>query len=277
VAVINAFGASYFLVDEAPAGFASGILSNDGERLSRRNEHYERVVLPFRNMFQSVESWEQLTVPRILRGSVENAEILSITLESTNNPSLKTLEEVLGDIRDIYSVLERLAGSQADLEIVSIQSGSGININLKGSGELLKEFRLLLAEVWNRVRFKAQDEQIANNNVLLSTLTVLKEIEKRGKEKALSPEEAEAMKRTVLKSSVRLINAHALPTGQSGVEVIDNAKLLQAFNPRLLPSQTKPSGMADEASTVRSEAKAETRGPKKPSKTRTRVNSLTRR
>jgi hypothetical protein len=239
VKVIEAFGGASFLRDNAPSDFAKLALAQ-AQRANSRAEHFGSIVMPFRNMFESLGPWEQLTVPQILRDKVSSAELLSITIDSKEFTSLRTLREVLGHIESVYDTLARLSGTKPEsLEIVSIQSGSSVNINLKGSGELLKEFRLLVGDLWSMLRFKSQNDQIANNNVLISSLGVMKEIDKRIKDRSLVPEEAEKMKRALARGMLGLLNCHALPTERAGVEIVDNPLLLEGFNPRLLPSDTE--------------------------------------
>ncbi len=234
VQVIEAFGGREFLKDGAPTDFAKAVLTSTN-RPSIRGSHYGLIVHPFRVLFESVDPWEKLTVPKELRTGELPDDLLSITIESKEATSARTLQEVLTHLMNLYDVYSRFSEEKPiELEIVSIQSGSPINFSLKGSGELLKQLRLLINDAWTMFRFKSQQEQIATNNVLLSNLSVMAEIDKRKRDSTIAPEEAEKMKRAISKNTLGLLNLHALPTDRTGIETINNTLLLEQFNPRLL-------------------------------------------
>ncbi|MGI4829096.1 MAG: hypothetical protein ACRYFU_13020 [Janthinobacterium lividum] len=236
IAVLNAFGLSKLVDPEEPPKFAARAITG---KTAEAHSFWSELGLPFNRMLSSGKSLETLVVPEELRSDLQPDDVLSITIREQQRVSLRWLTDTLEHIESIYGVMCDLSSvNNPKLEVVSIESGSPITLNLRGVGEVVKEMRLLLTEVWNRVRFKAQHEQLAKNSVLISTLQVMDEIEKRARAHTLSAEAAEQMKRSLTKGMFGLIDCHALPTEIGSVEMVHNDRLIETFSSKLLPSQT---------------------------------------
>ena len=237
VEVLSAFGVSALLDEKSPILFAESLFRE--EATGRLHNNYVEIALPYNRMIEICSPLEQLLIPPALRELTQSDDILSITIHENEDVALKLLQHALEHLQSIYATLSEIDGIQPlPLKIVSIQSGSPIGVNLKGSGDIIKQFRLLMGDVWNRLRYKNQDEQIANNNVLMSSLKVMGDIQKRVDNGTLTPEEGEKFKRSITRGTLGLLNCHTLPTEIESVELVPNNLLLNSFNPKLLEAST---------------------------------------
>ena len=241
VEVLKAFGLSRLLDDSAPVKFASLTLGASKESI---HEYYSDLVSPYSRMLWTAKALVTLVVPTELQGNEVHPDVLSITIHSEERIALTVLKDALAYLEAVYELLSELFTMPQDrLVLVSIESGSPVSVNVKGSGEIVRELRLLFGDLWNRIRFKKQEEQIANNSVLVSSLDVMTTIDRKVKERALSPEAGEKIKRGLTKNMLGLINSHALPTEISEIEQVPNYLLLTNFRSKLLTSSIPPSSL----------------------------------
>jgi hypothetical protein len=271
--VFEAFGLSSILEVEAPAIFAQWAIKTERATSlpAEAPEHLQAIVTPFLAMADSVDAWERLVVPQELRGETLPDDILSIQVRDENNVPLQVLRETLNHIELVYSSLSTLLGVEGKrLEIISIQSGSPVSINLKGSGDIVKQFRLCCVEFWSKIRLRSHDDLLSRNDVLLSTLSVMSEIDKKTHSGVLSPEAGGKLKRDLTKGMLGLVNCHALPVQIEAVEIISNDLLLNGFHPRLLGSESyavvEQEVQISGTTKKTSRSKASSKGSKKTSK-----------
>jgi hypothetical protein len=252
VAVLKAFGASAIADPASPENFAGAFLN--AERIGRIHDFYSTVTSPFNRMTSTVSAWEQLTLPGELAGAEPLEDLFEFTLYGSNPVLLATLHEAFGHVLALYELLSEFLKIDApNLEILLIQSGSPVQVNLKGSGELINYLKQMLAECWDRIRFKEAQKQIANNDAILSTLKVIEEVNKKTRSGALGPEEGEKLRRGLTKNMLGLINCHVLPSNITPIELIPNTHLLANFHPKLLA----------DSSSIEIDAEAESSSPNK--------------
>jgi hypothetical protein len=130
------------------------------------------------------------------------------------------------------------------LEIIKLESGTGLRIDLKGLGEPIKEIKNLILEMWSKHRHKRVDEIVDHNRALASSIHLLEEIGRKVKKGNLTDEDGNRFKRAVVASALGLFKNGALIEEIPPVESIDNVKLLDGFGPKLLAAP--PEEAADE-------------------------------
>jgi len=120
------------------------------------------------------------------------------------------------------------------LEVIKIESGTSLIINLKGLGSPIKEIKKLIIEVWTERRHKKADDLINHNKAIENSISLVIKIENKKKKKLLTAHDAERLKHGILRNTFALLEEGALIAEIPHTETIDNAKLLESFGTKLL-------------------------------------------
>jgi hypothetical protein len=216
------------------------LLSSDasGGPDSRARTHHvlhETLYGPWRLMTRSREPWEALTVPEELREAGPHNDIVTIEIRMSGERTmpLPNLVKVSEYLESLYLTIARSYGieHEGQLEILKVESGSDIRLDCKGVVNVIVHLKESLIEIWNKFRHKRADELLENNRALLASLAVMDEISARERDKVIAREEAEQLRRAVVKASLGLFECGALISEIPDEEVVSNKNLLTGFSP----------------------------------------------
>lgn len=195
-------------------------------------------------MTKSRESWEALTVPEELRETGPHNDIITIEIRVSGERTtpLPHLVKVGEYLESLYLTIARSYGieHEGQLEILKVESGSQIRLDCKGVADVIAHLKESLIEIWNKFRHKRTDELLENNRALLASLAVVDAISTRERDQVIAREEAEQLRRAVVKASLGLLECGALISEIPDEEVVSNKNLLTAFSPKRLSAPAAP-------------------------------------
>jgi hypothetical protein len=245
VSVLEAFGLAA-LLDEKFLINATMVATRGDEQTADKfyREYYSRVLELWNRTLFLAKSLTTLVIPEDLR-SDKTGQLLSVELTERAELSPQTVMEVLKATTSLYDAIAaatlRKKEGTPPLTIVKIESGTGLTINFKGVGEVVKETKNLIIEMWHKHRHKRVEEIINHNRAVASSIDVIAKIDSQVKKHAVPHEEGERLKRVIVSSTLKLFNDGALIIDVPIMEVVDNGKLLSDFNsPRLIAAADSP-------------------------------------
>jgi hypothetical protein len=134
---------------------------------------------------------------------------IQFLIRETDSPSLtlSDLASIIGDIETIFQTILKTSGAPtSDLIVVAMDSGSDKSIDVVGVASAVEKLSNFLLEVWDRVRFARANKLRASIKTVSEGLSVLNELKAAQEKKSITPEEAEKLKRNLLKSVDDLLN-----------------------------------------------------------------------
>ncbi|MCC6156485.1 MAG: hypothetical protein IT350_00410 [Deltaproteobacteria bacterium] len=149
-----------------------------------------------------------------------------------------------------------------NFDIFYVESGSRIEISLRGLKGVVAELSKLILDSWIRIRHRKIEDSLAKNEAILGSLAVIEKIDDMQQKGKLEHESAFQMKHAIIKSVLALFEAGVLPRVASGNELIDNRKLLESNKPKLL-NAAPPDGDENSLNNIKASAKSLRRGKKK--------------
>jgi hypothetical protein len=156
--------------------------------------------------------------------SVVELELLPI---DPNGFKIQRLEAILPLIDDLFKQLCTIYGQPEESpKILYMDSGSGIIIGLKGTGKIIDALRNLFLSIWEKIRFRKQDDIEKNLEVIDSSLDVLEKIKNGQSSGSLSNEDAFRLKHLVVKDVLGLLENGASLRELQKPEFVENRKLL---------------------------------------------------
>lgn len=158
----------------------------------------------------------------------ENENLLLVFPEGVEELSnLERISEGLFAIELLKrGLIEFLKINEQDLVVVSIDSGSDKQFNLKGSGELIKEIKELILSMWDRiVTYKGKKTSEYLDNIAKS-LPIIEKIAEMQSSGTISPESAELMKRNIVQGVGKLISSGAIIPEQGDYKRFEPRKLM---------------------------------------------------
>lgn len=247
---------------------------SDSDRKGKGPE--DPTSMAWRIMIDSVEAIEKLTIPEEMQTPELPETIISFELASiaAENTPLSRLTKATAFAEEAYETVCRaykIEGS-GTLAVVKVESGSDIRIDCKGLGEPIKHLKDLILEAWHKLRHKRVEEILENNKAVLDSLAVMEQINARERDKSLSPEEAEQLRRKIFTSVCGLFECGVLIAEIPSQETVENTELLGGFVPKLLPPPRAGSNArtkkAARKKAARKKAARKKTTPKKRSSTR---------
>lgn len=176
-------------------------------------------------------------MPPDLRDNTKAPAILSLEIGVDNRGVLlDELIDALKNIAIIYKSIAALQGlpSEPKLTIINVQSGSPILINLEGLEGVVREARLFISEMWDKVRHRKAHDHISKTSAAFETVQVIAVIAQKEKSGEIGREEAAKLRSHMIRAALALFDNGALPVERRRTEIIDNDKLLSGFSPKLL-------------------------------------------
>lgn len=238
VAVLTAWGLEAILLETSPLlSSVTQLLSVDKtERYGEGFEDFARMHHVINRFLADAVPWRRLIVPADLAGKEPLGDaFLTINLER-DVLELGVVRKVLADLESLYQAVNQISGKpeRSSLQIVKIESGSSLSINLKGIGEPIKQLKQFVLEVWTKHRHKRADEILDRHRVMASGIHLIDQIDKRVQKDVLSTEDGNRLKRVVLKDTLSLFSSGALIEEIPVIEKVNNLALLSSFGPKLL-------------------------------------------
>jgi len=170
-----------------------------GSRMYQRI--YRELVFPWNQMESCLEPLKELTIPAALTSSEAPEDILTVNISEREHLDLKTLTKTLLQLEALYETVERIHGADPQyppLELVKIESGTDVRIDVKGLGKPIKEIKNLILETWTKHRHKRVDEIVDHNRAVASSIELLEEIDRKVKKGNLSDEDGNRFKRAIV-------------------------------------------------------------------------------
>lgn len=128
---------------------------------------------------------------------------ITFLIRELDSPSLtlRDLSSVISDIESIFQCILKISGGlTSDLVVASLDSGSDKSIDLIGVATTVEKLSSFLLEVWDRIRFGRATKVRVSIKAVSDGLSLLNELKAAQDKGAISPEEAEKLKRVLLKS-----------------------------------------------------------------------------
>lgn len=115
---------------------------------------------------------------------------------------------VFESVAAFYEVAAVLHGdSGARLSVVGCDSGSDKSFDFLGVANLMQEVREIVISLWDRVVFFRERQMAARVELIANSVPILERIESLKGNGALSPEQAEILKRKVIEGSAKFIES----------------------------------------------------------------------
>ncbi len=165
-------------------------------------------------------------------------EMLTVILPEKENEQSnpERLIKVLDSINVLYesfSTINHL--NETNLTVAAIDSGSDKSFDFLGAAKLIEEIKELVIALWDRVVFYKERQVAERVDLIIKSLPVLERIVQLENSQHLSPEQAEILKRNVMSSATKFLEAGAVIP-----EIYDHAinepRKLLAPQPKLLKS-----------------------------------------
>lgn len=193
------------------------------------------LLMRYDRMVTCVKPLMALTIPPDLLNE-QREGVLAVNLSDRESLNLKVLAKVIDEVEALYDTINRIFGrtEAPPLQIIRIESGSNLRIDLRGLAETVKELKSAVLEIWTKHRHKKADEIIDQHRVVSSGIEVLTQIDNRVKKKELTGEDGVRFRRAIVQSTLGLFKSGALIDEIPPIEVVDNVKLLDGFAYKLL-------------------------------------------
>jgi hypothetical protein len=246
VKVLEAFSLKELLLDKkfwfAVAGAISFPEQTTRERPLSQWSVMHRLLNQYDRMISCVQPFTILTIPPDLL-SEPREDLLAINLSDRDHLDLKVLAKVVSEVEALYDSLNRVFGrtDATPLQVIKVESGSSLRIDLKGLADTIKELKNAVLEIWSKHRHKKADEIIDQHRVVSSGIEVLTEIDVRVKKKELTNEDGMRFRRAIVQSTLGLFKNGALIDEIPPTETVNNVKLLDGFAYRLLAAPQEDS------------------------------------
>jgi hypothetical protein len=135
-------------------------------------------------MVSCVKPLTALTIPAALLVDLRE-DVLAVNLSDRESLDLKVLAKVIGEVEALYDALNRVFGRAGapPFQVIKIESGSSLRIDLRGLAETIKELKNAVLEIWNKHRHKKADDIIDQHRVVSSAIEVLTQIDQRVKKR----------------------------------------------------------------------------------------------
>lgn len=121
--------------------------------------------------------------------------------------TLRGLVNILNDINNIYEAIVRAYQiPHIDLVVGAVDSGSDKSFDIIGVSKAVDIFSKFFLESWDRIRFSNEQKMEKSFKSVSDGLDLIDKIGKSADSKAISQEEAEKLKRTVVRSMDNLLH-----------------------------------------------------------------------
>ena len=157
------------------------------------------------------------------------------------------LIEVLTGFVDLYKACARLEHvSTNDLTVLSCDSGSDKSFDFLGLAKVMEQVKEIFMGLWDRVVFYKEKRLSSQIEVIAQGLPVLAKITDLESTNHISPEEAEIVRRGIIKGCGKILNAGAI-IPEINEHATYNPRVLMAPEQKLLMPPPNPKSKDEEA------------------------------
>jgi hypothetical protein len=163
--------------------------------------------------------------------------------------SLKRLMMVLESMETLYEAvctLDAGVSSTSDLLVVACDSGSDKVFDFTGISRILEKVESILVGAWDRIVFYRERQFAERIKLVTSTLPILEELSQLEKNRSLSREDVEIIRRKITKGVSQFLETGGRIPAMEERAQFEPAKLLQASETLLLPPPDETSSKAAE-------------------------------
>lgn len=254
--ILKAFHLNMLLEETWPIQLSASVLRRDADGPPRHQLDLvtQGLVSAWTVFAGCIDPVEHLIAPQEVLSEHAFDEVLTIELrhEGEKPIALATLAEAINHLTQLYSSITRaLAEPDTPLTLLYADSGSSVRVDLRGNGKAINGLKELLIEAWNRIRHRRADDLATNNKAVLSSLSVLDEINTRREKGTIEPEDAANLTNKIIQSTIGLFETGALPREIPSIENVPNLKLIEALQPKLLTGPTEVAPHPSTATTRR--------------------------
>jgi hypothetical protein len=128
---------------------------------------------------------------------------LTFFIRDSNSPTLtlRDFSSIIDDIESAFQAALKISGAApSDLIILGLDSGSEKSLDVAGIAEAVDKLSTFFLEAGDRIRFSRSSKARANIKAASDGLSLLNELRASQEKGSVSPEEAEKLRRTLLKS-----------------------------------------------------------------------------
>lgn len=183
-------------------------------------------------------------------------KLLTVTLVENENQesSPSRLVHLLEGVSDLYSGFATLGGAaDNDLKVVGCDSGSDKSFDFLGAAEIIKQVRIFIVQLFDRVVFYRQTRMQVGLDLISQSLPIMDEIENLKNKGTITPEAAEIAKRKIFSGATKFVESGAI-TDDMNAAASHSPRLLMRPETRLLAAPTgQTSGPPQVAQSVDSE------------------------
>lgn len=182
---------------------------------------------------------------------------VTFIIRETEAPTLtlKDLSSVISDIEAIFQVILKINGDpSSDLIVAAFDSGSDKSLDLIGAAATVEKLSAFLLEAWDRIRFARMTKLRASIKAASDGLTLLNELQAAQDKGTVTSEEAEKLKRVLLKSVDDLFlkgvytteMEQSVPLQPSAIKFQRTKLITHYVEPSTQPQSDLPTEEADE-------------------------------
>lgn len=263
VQVLEAFGLSDLVDEDWPVTLSSvvGVRDREIDAIQHLHTTLSGIMRNWSTMTSCVRPVQNLTTPPEVVNEEDFDEILTIDIRSEDEISVDSLSKVFTYAHELYEGIAKLMGIEEanQLRVIYVASGSSKRFDLRGAGELIKQAKKCLIELWHEIRYRRIEDARRNNIVVLDNLAILEKIEDKRRKKSLSDDEAKLIRTQVLKAMMGFMDEGALIREIPPVETVENQQLLEERQQKLLsgPPETETNAEAPPKRSRRGSARAQ--------------------
>jgi len=199
---------------------------------------------------------------RILDSEGMASFVLDFDDEVNANDLARTIELAL---RLFRSTSELRTGTATEGQIVSIQTGSGVRIDIKGVADTVDALKRLVTEIWRVARHTKAEQYEGRVNAIKTGLNTLQEITNAAQNGSIDQVDADRLQNAVISDTLRLFDQGVELSGSEFPETLNNHSILADRRRQLLIAAA-----ASEAASDRAEEQSKARTKKNTAKKRTK-------
>lgn len=197
------------------------------------------VARDWRFMVNFANKLEDIVIPKELIEKRDLDSLLTLEIRNKDNETLtiNNLNFAIENTIKIYNTLCTIYGIKdiEKLEILKIESGSKTSIVIKGLAKSLKYFKDFITEFLNKIIHAKANKLKAQNDALLDTLSVYKEIKKQEDNNTIDSNTASQFRLYLKDGVTNMYSCKMVLAEVTDFETLDNTKLIEEFTQKQLP------------------------------------------
>lgn len=221
--VLSAYSLEDILSDKYPS-----LLMHEGgrDKPGGGHESYYNWAL----LFKSTDVIELLLIPADLRGGKTPEEDLCFELGSDSSTvTASQLSIAVRAAQELYSTIASAMGvsrDQDELRVTYIATGSPIRMDFRGLGDVVKQAKQFLLEMFIELRDRNANHLTANADAVINAMTAVRSVDQRVKDGSLSTQDGADLKRALARAAGKVFKSGLRSCEIPDQQVIDNRESL---------------------------------------------------